>query len=487
MPLRPFSRDQAWLLPPTLNDFLPPDHPARFVAVVLDEEEVELEDDLEGDPLGAPAYHPRALLAIWVYGFMTGVRSSRRLEAACRDQVPYLWLSGNQRPDHNTLWRFYQAHRQGMRTLLKRTVRIAVRAGLVDLALQAVDGTKVGASASRDRTLDAEGLRRLLARTEAAIGELEAENATGGDPPPPRLPEELVRQQALRERVLEALEQVQGEDVPQWINLTDPDARLLKAPRGAGFVTGYNAQAMVSPLTLGQERGMLITAVDVVAEGDDHPQLPGLMELAAENTGCQEEVTRLRRADAGYYSAANLQVCAQQGQQILVAAPQEGKRERNPYHKDHFIYDAAADTYRCPQGQTLAFVGTMWRQDGYNVREYRAVGKVCRGCPAFGRCTKDRRGRRLKVGEFEQVHQRHREMMQTAGAKALYRRRKEVVEPVFGMIKEQQGGRRFLLRRLPNVQAEWSLLAVGLNLRSLCRAWKANLLGGHGALLAPAR
>ena len=488
MPLRPFSRDQAWLLPPSLNDFLAPDHPARFVAVVVDEQEVELEDDLEddleGDPMGAPSYHPRALLAIWVYGFMTGVRSSRRLEAACRDQVPYLWLSGNQRPDHNTLWRFYQAHRQGMRTLLKRTVRTAVRAGLVDLALQAVDGTKVGASASRDRTLNAEGLRRLLARIEVAIGELEAENTTGGDPPPPRLPEELVRQQALRERVLVALEQVGAEEGPQWINLTDPDARLLKAPRGAGFVTGYNAQAMVSPLTLGQKSGMLITAVEVVAEGDDHPQLAEMMELAAEHTGGQEGVSTV--ADAGYYSAANLQACAEHGQRVLVAAPQEGKRERNPYHKDHFVYDAAADSYRCPQGQTLAFVGTMRHQDGYNLREYRAAGKVCRGCPAFGRCTKDRYGRRLKVGEFEQVHQRHRRMMQTAEAKALYRRRKELVEPVFGMIKDQQSGRRFLLRGLPNVQAEWSLLAVGLNLRSLYRAWKAKLLGGHGALLAPA-
>ena len=89
-------------------------------------------------------------------------------------------------------------------------------------------------------------------------------------------------------------------------------------------------------------------------------------------------------------------------------------------------------------------------------------------------------------GELEPVHQRHPELMQTAEAQALYRRRKELPEPVFGMIKEQQGGRRFLLRRLPNVQAEWSLLAVGLNLRSLCRAWKANLLGGHGVLPAPA-
>lgn len=487
MPLRGFSRDQAWLFPPTLNDFLPADHPARFVAAVLDECGAEMgpewEAGLQGDPLGAPAYHPGALLAIWVYGFMTGVRSSRRLESACRDQIPYLWLSGNQRPDHNTLWRFYEAHRQGMRALLKRTVKVAVGAGLLDLALQAVDGTKVGASAARNRTLDADGLTRLLKRTETAITVLEAENATAGEAPPPRLPEALEEQGALRQRVKAALEQVRAEDGPKWVNLTDPEARLLKSPAGNGFVTGYNAQAMVSQASLGGQRGMLITAIDVVAEGDDHPQLQPMMAQAAEHTGRQEGVTTL--ADAGYYSAANLQVCAQGGQQVLMPAPQEGNRQRNPFHKGYFAYDASTDTYQCPQDQTLAFAGRQRHEDGYTVRVYQAAGKVCRGCPAFGRCTRDRRGRRLRVGEHEPVHQRHREMMQTEAAKACYGRRRELVEPVFGMIKEQQAARRFLLRGLANVKAEWSLLAVGLNLRMLYRAWKARLLGWRGPLLAP--
>jgi len=470
MPLRPFSRDQAWLLPPSLNDFLPRDHPARFVALFvdgLDQETLqELEGDTPGDPLGAPAYHPGALLGIWVYGFMTGVRSSRKLEAACRDQVPYLWLSGNQRPDHNTLWRYYEGHRQAMRCLLKRTVRVAVHAGLVELALQAVDGTKVGANAASARTLDATGLTRLLGQTERAIAELEAENVTGGDAPPPRLPAALAEERALREQVEAALDQVSAEDGPARVNLTDPDARRLKS--SGGFVTGYNAQAMVAPLALGQGQGMLITATEVVPEGDDHPQLQPMMAQAAANAEPPASVTTL--ADGGYYSAANL--LATEGQEVLVPSPQVGKRERNPYHKDHFVHDAVTDTYRCPQGQSLVFVGTQRHEDGYLVRVYQAPGPVCRACPAFGQCTQDRRGRRIRVGAYEQVHQRHRERMQQPEAKALYRRRKELVEPVFGIMKEQQGGRRFLLRGLTNVRAEWSLLATAFNLRSLARAWK---------------
>ncbi len=108
MPLRSFNREQAWLLPPTLGELIPEDHPVRFVAEFVDglgcEAWVELGIGSEGDPLGAPAYHPRVLLSVWLHGFMTGIRSSRKLEAACRDQVPFLWLTGWQHPDHNTLW-----------------------------------------------------------------------------------------------------------------------------------------------------------------------------------------------------------------------------------------------------------------------------------------------------------------------------------------------------------------------------------------------
>ncbi len=152
MPLRPVNREQAWLLPPALDELLAQDHPARFVGAFVDglprDAWSEMEIDLDGDPLGAPAYHPRVLLNVWLYGFMTGIRSSRKLEIACREQIPFLWLTGCQHPDHNTLWRFYQTHRQSMRWLLKCTVRTAVEVGLLDLAVQAVDGTKVAANAA---------------------------------------------------------------------------------------------------------------------------------------------------------------------------------------------------------------------------------------------------------------------------------------------------------------------------------------------------
>ncbi len=174
-----------WLLPPSLDELLPLDHPARFVAEfddALDSEGwSELGVETEGDPLGAPAYHPRAVLCVWLYGFMTGVRSSRKLEAARRDQIPYLWLTGWQHSDHNTLRRLYRDHRQAMRSLFRRTVRMAESMKLADLAVQAVDGTGVPANASLYRTRDARELERPLDRLEKAIGDLEAQNQAGED------------------------------------------------------------------------------------------------------------------------------------------------------------------------------------------------------------------------------------------------------------------------------------------------------------------
>ncbi len=307
MPLRPLNRQQVWLLPPTLDELIPDDHPARFVATLVDslDESVwqKLGIGLEGDPLGAPAYHPRALLSVWLYGFMTGTRSSRKLEGACRDQVTYLWLTGWQHPDHNTLWRFYKDHRNEMRHLFKLTVKTAVKMDLVDMAVQAIDGTKIAGNAAKDRTYDAKGLARLLERTEKVIQDLERENETGNEPPPPHLPEKLRQAQNLRQEVKAAMGRLAMEEDKKNLNLTDGDANLMKARQG--MVAGYNLQAVVSPLKVAEagRAGMLVTAVATVQDSFDNNQLVPMTERAEETTGQKADITL---ADAGYESGGNL-------------------------------------------------------------------------------------------------------------------------------------------------------------------------------------
>ncbi|MDD9994748.1 MAG: IS1182 family transposase [Dehalococcoidia bacterium] len=479
MPLREMGREQIWLLPPTLGELVPDDHPARFVAEFVDaldrEEWAELGVEINGDHLGAPAYHPRALLSVWLYGFMNNVRSCRKLEAACRDQIPLLWLTGWQYPDHNTLWRFYKAHRQAMRSLFRRTVRTAVAMELVDLAVQAVDGTKVIANASREKSYAPDQLERLLERVEKAIEEMEAQNEGGDEAVPARLPEQLADQKALRERVRQAVEEQASRKRPpsrfagqNRINLTDRDAKPMKTREG--FMPAYNAQAMVSPLASGgNTTGMLLTAVDVVDETNDAFQLTPMMEQAEEVTGTRTPVTL---ADAGYFGSKHLEASRRKGQQV--AMPDTTASLGTPYHKDQFHYDEKSDSYTCPHGERMPFVGVA-KNKGTPMRVYRvASGTVCLNCPAFGACTTEYRlGRALQIGPYDHALREHRAWMSTPAAQEAYQLRKQLVEPVFGIFKEQLGARRFWLRGLANVKAEWVMLATAFNLRTLWRAWRA--------------
>ncbi len=474
MPVRTLNRQQAWLLPPTLEELIPDDHPARFVAAFVDSLDrsawMELGVVLDGEPLGAPEYHPRGLLSVWLYGFMTGTRSTRKLEAACRDTMPYLWLTGWQHPDHNTLWRFYEEHRKSMRHLFKRTVRLAVKMGLIDLAVQAVDGSKIAANASKSRTHNVAELKQILERTEEAIRDLEAQNTKGEGPAPVHLPAELTRKQELCQKVKEAIEQLETEDGREETNLTDEDASFMKSRHG--IIAGYNAQVMVCPVKNEEtkEKGFIITAADVVTDPDDHAQLAPMMEQAEEMTGAKASMTL---ADGGYHCGANLLECANRGQ--VVAMPEAQRRAlEKPYHKDRFVYNQEKDSYTCPHGHVLNFAGEKQRSRAeLPVRIYRGEAAVCRNCPAFGTCTSDKRqGRALEIGPHEDALRAHRTWMATEEAKAAYKQRKELPEPVFGILKEQRGARRFLLRGLDNVRAEWLTLGTAFNLRTLWRFWR---------------
>ena len=471
MPFREMTRDQVWLMPPTLDELIPANHPARFVAEFVDtlnrEEWAELGVNLNGEVMGAPAYHPRALLSVWLYGFMTNVRSCRKLEEACRDQLPCLWLTGWQHPDHNTLWRFYRKHRSSMRTLFRRTVRTAVTLELVDLAVQAVDGVKVHANAAHTRSLSAGQLKKLLERTECTIAELEAQNEAGDDPAPVRLPERLADRETLRRRVRQARramdELAARGGSKSRVNLTDPDARALKMRRGS--ITGYNAQAMVSPLAGEEAKGMLVTAVDIVDSVNDTGSLTEMMERAEEETGVRAPLTL---ADAGYHAGRHLE--ASEGREQRVVMPDRWHRVANPYHKNRFVYDEATDSYRCPNGEKLSFARP-GVNNGVPVRLYQpASPSVCTGCPAFGLCTTNAlTGPQLYIRPQEAAVRRHRLWMETEEAKRAYRRRAPLIEPLFGILKAQMGGWRFMLRGLREVKAEWTLLATAFNLRTLWR------------------
>ena len=478
MPLRPWTRDRTDVVPPKLEDWAAPDHPVRFVAAFIEElteaEWAALGIAPNGHPGGAPAYAPRVLLGAWLYGFMTGIRSCRKVTVACDEHLPFLWLTGGQRPDHNTLWRFYERHRGSMQVLFRRTVATAAHSGLVVWALQAVDGTKIGGNAAKDRTFDAPALAKLLEKVEAAIADLEAQNGSEGPPTPSRLPRDLAQAEQLRARVRAALDQVNATDGPKRVNLTDPEAVFVKGR--LGLVVGYNAQAAVSSVTLADAAhprarpARLVTGLSVVTAPDDHGQLLPMLDQVAATTG-QAIATLV--ADAGYHDHATVAACATRGQRIVMPEAQQQAITDNPFHQAHFAYDAQTDTYTCPQQKPLTFRSITSRKDRPVKRIYRNSGAVCCACPDFGRCTPDaRQGRSLEVDLHHAEARAHREWMASEEAKTLARKRKHLIEPVFGVIKQELGGRRFHLRGLTNVEAEWTLLVTAFNLRTCVRIWQ---------------
>lgn len=497
MPRRDFSRDRVWLFPPRLDELIDPTHPVRFVAEFIDglprSTWVRMGIDLDGAVRGRASYSVRALLGVLVYGFMTRVREMRKLEQACRENLCFLWIAGLERPDHNTIWRFYRTHRDGLSALLRETVQTAFQTGQIELVIQALDGTKVRANAARRRSRTWFGLADLLAKTDEQIALFEAENCPASPefaaPPPPA----LTRQQRKRARIVAAMarlgppkatpelapgtELATGTGKPAKanrgprINLTDFDARIHKGKQGE-YYPGYNAQAEVTPLVLGPagEQGVLIVATDVCPDANDLHQFVPMQQQSEDVTGVRIPLTLM---DSGYHSAANLAAAEARGQSVYMPAP-KAKQVTDAYGKAQFVYDPATDTYRCPTGTTLRRqTHEIDRPDGKpNAIRYRASKLDCDACPVSVQCRAgDGNGRSVTVTEDEPRLVQHRLLMEDEQVQAIYAKRKEWSEPTFGTLKAVLGADRFHLRGLPNVRAEWSLLATAVNLRTLAARW----------------
>ena len=259
---------------------------------------------------------------------------------------------------------------------------------------------------------------------------------------------------------------------PNRINLSDKDARLMQTRQGV--LPGYNTQAMVSPLAQeGGMAGMLVTAVDVVDEANDTARLTPMVEQAEEVTGVRVPMTL---ADAGYFAGKHATEFHRRGHQVVM--PDMARPTNHPYQKDQFSYDEENDSFICPHGQRLPSAGHKDNKSK-KARVYRIESaSICRDCPAFGVCTTNAMyGRTVEIGIHEAALRRHRSWMATEEAKRAYRRRMALVERLFAILKNQLGARRFTLRGMDNVKAEWTMVATAFNLRTLWRVWR-----NHNAL-----
>jgi transposase len=447
--------NQAYLLPPSLQDWLPEGHLARFVAEVV--EALDLSGIYakyeEGDGRGLAAYDPRMMVRVLIYGYCRGVASSRRIERATYEDVAFRYLAADQHPDHDTIAAFRQEQLAPLSQLFVQVLQLCQRAGLVKLGHVALDGTKIQANASKHKAMSYERMGEAEKKLEAEVQALLAEAARvdaeedgkyGKGKRGDELPAELARREkrlekireakaALEQEAREAAEKKQAEIEAQLRerekqerergrkmggrppqapdperaqpepktqrNFTDPDSRIMKDGATKEFVQAYNAQAVVD------SEAQVIVVAAVTQETNDKKQLvPMLKEVKVQMGSPPQQAT----ADAGYFSEQNVTDSKLQGIDLFVAPDRQKHGEKRP----------------CTTGPPPP-----------------------------------------EAGVAEQM--RHK--LRTAEGQAVYKLRKAVVEPVFGQIKEGRGFRRFLLRGLVKVQAEWKMICATHNLLKLFR------------------
>lgn len=458
--------NEVHLFPCAVEEWVGPQHPARFVREFVGSLDLNELDIAQPDPeVGGECYGSELLLSVWLYGYWRRVRTTRKLEDACRSDIGFIWLSGNHQPDHHALWRFWNANKPAVRALFKKTVFVAMKLKLVEMVTQAIDGTKILAACTQWGSYDREHNTLLLGRLEKVIDELEKEieAAPADQERRAELHQDLGKQQVLREKVRHALDQIE-EEGRNHVHPQEPTARRMKTPGKNRF--SYNAQAVVDG---GKES--IVTTADVVVDENDKGLLVPMMAQAKEVTG--KEATRTL-ADNGYCSSAQIAAAAKESSSTLYVPlnrPMQNAEQR-PFHCNNFHWDRERDVVVCPQGKDLKFHHERQRS-GQKIRVYRDIS-ACADCPVRAQCTKDRHGRSVDVGPHWQEITTHREHMATEESKEIFKQRASIIERVFAHIKGHWGFNRWTAKGLSHVRAQWQMLCATWNLTRIFAKWQSN-------------
>lgn len=438
------DRETDYLLPPSVDEWLPGNHLARFVVEVIDQLDLsKLTGAYAGR--GSAAYHPSVLLGLLVYGYATGVFSSRKIERATYDSVAFRYIAANTHPDHDTLAKFRKQFLVELEDLFVQVLSLAQAMKLVRLGQIALDGSKVRANASKHKALSHGHIEKIEAQLREEVQALLAKaEATDREALPDGLdlPAEVARREDRLKALAEAKAQIEerararfederraheekvarreaqrqagkkprgqeprppepGPREQDQVNLTDEESRIMPVS-GGGFAQAYNVQAAVDTETL------LVMATGVTQDTNDKRQVEPMLETLA---ALPDALGRVESAlmDNGYFSAANVGACAAQGIEPLIAL---GREAHHPSLDERFGPDV-------PEPDTGDPVGKMaWR-------------------------------------------------LKTKEGRARYAKRKSTVEPVFGIIKHVMGFRQFSLRGLAAVTGEWTLVALAFNLKRM--------------------
>lgn len=477
MPLRPYDQEQIFLLPPSLNEWVKKDHSARVFSEIIDRIDTRLFREPKEE--GRPAYHPKMMLKVLLWGYATGVRSSRKIEERLQQDVVFMWLAGLEKPDFRTLCLFRSANRGAVERVFADVITIAQSMGMANLGLVAIDGSKVQANSGIDSFKTVDDWRKTLEKAKGEARQIIAEaeridkeenDRYGEEARGNELPKGIERIDDRIKKIEELLEQAKklGKEEKTRMSLTDQEAGFMH--KRATSIPAYNAQLAVT-------EDQIIIHADVTTEPVDVNQTKIAIERIEKQIG---ETPGILVADTGYGGGDNLKYL--EDNNIDAYIPEEGERNigktKRPrahlYAKASFVYHEQEDCYRCPQGEKLNPVARSRIKGKYSSREittYRTERGVCVKCPCSEHCTTNKKlGRAITRDGYEEYRERMREKISSAEGKALYGKRKCMVEPVIGQIKTRSSLWQFLLRGLQKVRIEWKIAATAHNLLKIIGA-----------------
>ena len=449
---------QTVFLPPIVDDYVSKDAPVRVYDAFVDaldfnELGISLQPSMHG---GADSYYPKHLLKLLIYGYSYGIRSSRKLERACHDNLSFIWLMGNLKPDYRTISRFRSQNKEAIKKVLKQCVHMCQRLDLVEGNVFFTDGSKFRANASINNTRTKEGCEQFLKKIEEQINKIidESEQIDAQEKDEKsliKLKEQVHDKAKLINKIKDTLNALESQNKDS-INSTDPES--VKAKNRQGTHAIYNVQT-----TVDGKHGLIIQA-EAVSQSNDYNQLSVQVKQAAETIG---QSPKHVCADAGYADVVdakkidpNINIIVPSHRQ---AQEENGRCPVKEFDKSQFTYDEPADEYACPQGKRLKF------QDipEPGKRRYQANGTECRACPHFGKCTTSTTGRRIIRLNDEKFKEQLEVNYKRPENQEIYKLRKQTVEHPFGHMKHNLGAGQFMLRGKPKVDAEVSLLATCFN------------------------
>jgi len=452
------NRAQTLLLPESLDDYVGPENPVRFLEAFVDGLDLAAAGFGRVRPkeTGRPGYAPSDLLKLYIYGYLNRIRSSRRLEAETHRNVEVIWLLRHLKPDFKTIADFRRDNRNAFRPVFREFVLLCRQLDLFGRELLAVDGTRIKAVNNKDRNFTRASLTEFIRLADAKLDDylqrLDArdalEHASGGSRVK-NLDEKIAAVRERRMRCQEMLAELDrtGED---QISLTDPDSRAMAAH--THVAVGYNAQVAVDT------QHKLIVEQQVTNQVLD-------MGLLTETAEPAKEILDVERigvvADRGYFKIEDMEACEKAGMEPYVPRPQRGPSVRaGLFRKDEFEYDPESDTVLCPGGQRL---------QPYSSSVLRRLKKInyankqaCRDCAIRSRCTNNSF---RSVSRMENEAVLDRMQVRLAKRPEVLARRRETVEHPFGTIKQWMNQGAFLMRGLEKVRGEFSLTALAYNIR----------------------